>query len=82
MYENPEQRISWSTRGGPIPNCTYLLHFCYEKLSNVRIIQSLPQHFLLPQFIPDQHAEEVCNELFEAVQNMSRASQEEAAQKM
>lgn len=82
VYENPEQCISWGTRGGPIPNCTYLLHSCYEKLWNVRIIQSLPQHFLLPQFIPDQHAEEVYNvqcKLFDQSQPRRSCSENEKA---
>ena len=46
------------------------------------VFDLFPQHCLLPQFTPDQHAEEVHNELFESVQVMSKPAKKKLLQTM
>ena len=42
----------------------------------------LPQHYLLPEFTPDQHAHEVCDELIDSIQEMNPRSKSKLLNKM
>ena len=81
VYESPQQRTSWGTRGvdawycGPAMdhyrNCIFYLPTTRSYRTSASF-DLFPQHCLLPSFTPDEHAVEVHNELFEAVQVMSK----------
>ena len=41
-----------------------------------------PQHCLLPEFTPNQHASEVYDELIESIQNMKKPAKTQLLKKM
>ena len=80
IWLEPNERTSWGTRGldawycGPSLDHYRNCNFYVPKTKSYRISASFdlfPQHCMLPEFTPDQHANEVHNELVESVEAMT-----------
>jgi len=80
IWLDPEERTSWGTRGidawycGPSFDHYRNCKFYIPKTRTYRTSASFdlfPQHCMLPEFTPDQHAHEVHDELVESVEAMT-----------
>ena len=80
IWLDPDEQTSWGTRGldawycGPALDHYRNCIFYVPKTRSYRISTSFdlfPQHCMLPEFTPDQHANEVHNELVESVEAMT-----------
>lgn len=81
IYEDPNSRTSWGTRGvdawycGPALDHYRNMSFYVPTTRSMRIsgtYELFPQHCLFPQFTPDEHASEVFDELAASIPAMSR----------
>ena len=75
VYEAPDSRASWGSRGTDAWYCgPELTHYrnCPETRSyrTSRSFDLFPQHCLLPEFTPTHHANEVHDELMDAIQKL------------
>ena len=80
VYELPQGRASWGTRGldawycGPAFDHYRNSKFYVPSTKAYRIsgsFDSFPQHCILPTFTAGQYSNEVCTELFESVQQLN-----------
>ena len=83
VYESPTTRTLWGPRGtnawycGPALDHYRNCRFYVPETRAYRISASFdlfPQHCVLPQCTPEQHATEVFKELHEAIQSLKKTS--------
>lgn len=81
VYESPHSRASWGSRGldawycGPSFDHYRNCRFYVPSTKSYRTSGSydlFPQHCILPSFTPEQHTQEVYNELFESIQKLNK----------
>ena len=81
IYEDPDSRTAWGARGTDAWYCGPSFdHYrnCIFYVPETRSFRTsgsfdlFPQHCLLPEFTPEQHAAEVQDELHESIQRLSR----------
>eukprot|EP00804_Cyclotella_cryptica_P009770 CCRYP_013223-RA/>CCRYP_013223-RA protein AED:0.41 eAED:0.41 QI:0/0/0/1/0/0/4/0/726 len=81
VYESPHGRASWGSRGldacycGPSFDHYRNCNFYVPSTKSYRTSGSFdlfPQHCILPSFTPEQHTQEVYNELFESIQKLKK----------
>ena len=91
LYEDPDSRISWGARGTDAWYCDPSLDHCpccifyLHKTRSYHISGSFdlfPQHCLLPKFSPEQHANEVHDELYESIHSLSRPAKSNILKKI
>eukprot|EP00984_Skeletonema_dohrnii_P002769 scaffold955_cov79-Skeletonema_dohrnii-CCMP3373.AAC.11 len=91
VYESPDQRTSWGTRGvdawycGPALDHYRNCRFYVPATRSYRTSGSFdlfPQHCLLPTLNNEQHAEEVYDEFIESVPRMKKPAKKRLLQKM
>lgn len=89
IYKSPESRVSWGTRGIDAWYCVPRLghyrnnQFYVPATRAYRTSGSFelyPQHCLLPQFTPDEHANEVHGELIKSTMNESTSQKHTTSQ--
>eukprot|EP00804_Cyclotella_cryptica_P029536 CCRYP_020583-RA/>CCRYP_020583-RA protein AED:0.35 eAED:0.26 QI:0/-1/0/1/-1/1/1/0/1386 len=81
IYESPQGRASWGTRGldawycGPSFDHYRNCKFYVPSTKSYRTSGSydlFPQHCILPTFTPEQHTQEVYKELFGSIQTLNK----------
>ena len=91
IYDSPESRRSWSPRGTDAWYCGPSLDHYRNDLFYCPVTNSyrtsgsfdlFPQHCLLPEFTPNQHSNEVYDELMESIGSMKRPAQAKLLKKM
>ena len=91
IYEDPGSRPSWGPRGTDAWYCGPLLDhyrnccFYVPATRSYRVSGSFdlfPQHCLLPELGPNEHATEVYNELIDSIQAMKKPAKSKLLKKM
>jgi polyhydroxyalkanoate synthesis regulator phasin len=91
IYESPDTRTSWGNRGLDAWYCGPALDHYRNSIFFVPATKAyrtsgsfdlFPQHCILPTFTPEQHSTEVCSELFESVQKLSKPAKQKLLRKI